>query len=152
MAKPAKNILRPTAQPVETSSKRAAGIVAVDGCIISIKDFSAREGTRTVRTINLNDFMLPPNKIYQHPVPLGSRSDLVEGIADAALCLGRRTSPTSRAGANAVVKAIRTMSKFVEFGWLNGLYTWEDWTPATTRSLLNRLGQGGWAGALDLVS
>lgn len=152
MAKPAKNILHTAPQQAETSPKRAAGIVAVEGCIISITDFSAREGARTVRTINLNDFMLPPTKIYRLPVPLGSRSDLVEGIAEAALCLGRRTSPTSRAGANAVVKAIRSMSKFVEFGWLNGLYTWEDWTPVTTRSLLNRLGKGGWAGALDLVA
>lgn len=139
------------AAPATNSLKRSEGIVSVEGCVITVADFAAREGTSGTKTINLNDFLLPPTAIYRYPTSLGSRGDLVDGIATAALGLGRRTSATSKSGPIRVANAIQTFSKFVEYGWLNGLYSWKDWTPAATRKLLETLGSGGWAAALNLV-
>lgn len=133
------------------ATKRTAGIVSVEGCVISVIDFAAREEAPTAKTIDLNNFFLPPTKIYPNPTRLGTRDDLVEGVVVAVLGLGRRISPTTKSGAVRVTDAVVILSKFIEFGWLNGLYSWNDWSPVATRRLLKILGSGGWATALELV-
>ncbi len=143
---------QPQASPSTVSSRRTAGIVSVDGCVISVTDFAAREGTPAAKTIDLNDFFLPPTAIYPNPTRLGSRDDLVEGVAAAVLGLGRRTSATSKSGVFRIATSVQTISKFIEFGWLNGLYSWNDWSPASTRRLLKTLGSGGWTAALNLIA
>lgn len=134
-----------------SSSKRTGGIVSVEGCTISVADCGAREGTRGRRVVDLGEFLLPPTVIYPHPTSLGSRIDLVDGITAAVLALGRRTGVNSKDGARRIVTAIHSLAKFVEYGWLHGIYSWQDWSHVATNKLVTTLGVGGWTTALDLI-
>lgn len=126
------------------------GLVFVQGTQIRFFNFGAREEEDSVRTFDLNDYWLPATPFRPSPTPVGAHPQLVRGIAAAMLDLGRRISPSSKDGHKRVSAALNTLTKFIEYGWINGYYSFEDWTSAATDKLAEALGRGGWTVALKI--
>lgn len=126
------------------------GLVFVHGTQIRFLDFSAREDEHSIRSFDLNDYWLPATPFRPSPTPVGSYPHLVQGIAASMLDLGRRISPSSKDGYKRISTALNTLTKFIEYGWINGYYSFEDWTDVATVKLAEALGLGGWTGALRI--
>ena len=111
------------------------GLVVIHGTRIRFFDFSAREDGDAIRTFDLNDYWLPATPFRPAPTRVGAHPALVRGLGMAMLELGRRISPVSKDGHKRIAAALNTLTKFIEYGWINGYYSFEDWNIATAKNL-----------------
>jgi hypothetical protein len=140
-----------------TTERKEAGpslfnrnLVSIRGSVIRFRNAAARADEEPFRDFNLADFWLPPTPFSPHPTRLADREDLASVMFGVAMELDRRISPKSKSGVNRFSATLRSVSKFLEYGWLNGYYTPRDWTEAASKELLKALATKGWAGVLNL--
>lgn len=125
-------------------------VVLVEGNVIVVRNFAARESEDQFRRIDLSNYWLPPTPFTIEPTRLADRIDLADAVKSTILGYGMRIGPENKSSQLQVANAIRSIVKFIEYGWLNGYYRLEDWTPGAATALAKRLGEGGWAVALNL--
>jgi hypothetical protein len=128
----------------------AGNCITIQGSVIRIRDAGARSDQNEFRTFDLNDYWLPSTPFSPCAVAIASRPGIVEAFCNAARELDRRLDPKAKSNALRLSSNLRSWAKFFEYGWRNGLYELEDWTQDSCDQLLQKLGQGGWPGALEL--
>jgi hypothetical protein len=128
-----------------------ADIVALRGNVVYIRKFAARENEPQYQECKLDQYRLPPSPFDVSPTPLLERPDLVTAVMQALQGYAARMNVEGTNSTHVQLSsALRTSVKFIEYGWLNGLYRLSDWTPSVAMDLVKKLGTGGWAGALEI--
>lgn len=109
------------------------------------------KGSKTkIKTIDLNDWVLPGTSFTGGmPTKLLSRPDLIHAVLrtlDSYIINNGISKSTTQHS----VTIVSGLTKLIEYGWLNGLYTIDDWRTTDFEALGVVLSKGGWTKALNI--
>lgn len=127
-------------------------LARIHGNLIIFRRYAARHDEDPFVVFNIADMRLPPSPFCSSCTTLAEHDHLRGLISEVAVAIGARIDPKAKSGHTRLSSVLSTVSKLIEYGWLNGCYRGDDWSPALTERLLTELGTGGWAKALDLAS
>lgn len=134
-------------QEAESREGRVARVSLLEG-VLTVR-VSKRSDEDQGCEIDLNNVWLPATVWAPDGTKLVDRSDLRDLLVNAVRVFHRRNGETK---STAVVTGdmVRTLCKFMEYGWLCGCYESKDWKPVHTKRLIEELASGGWEQALQL--
>ncbi|WP_050470694.1 hypothetical protein [Herbaspirillum chlorophenolicum] len=107
----------------------------------------ARKDEGQYKNVELSDFWLPPNGVYDEPQRLTNRHDFVGSVVLAAEKLLRRTKRSKTRNARAVFLTA-TLAKFFEYIWIKNRFDLKAILPEDFGELARALAHGGWHEAL----
>ncbi|MDQ0086045.1 hypothetical protein J2W35_006426 [Variovorax boronicumulans] len=134
---------------IEISSNSTLDAVSITGSVLRIKIYQARADEEGFSAIDFSGFFLPPVPFTGRVISFQERPELMLSIVNAIRGYVGRVSE-SKSTHIIAGEMVRTLVKFIEFGWLNGCYSLEDFAPSVTARFAQDIAEGGWAKALQL--
>ncbi|MDP9876551.1 hypothetical protein J2W25_001587 [Variovorax boronicumulans] len=119
--------------------------------VIEIPRLFWHRSENLIASLDVNSLLLPATPFLRKGCSIADRPDLCSAIIrslDALILAGRESKARHVTGFHLV----RTLAKIFEHGWLHGIYSLKDWTPAAFDRLARQLTAGGWYEALQLES
>lgn len=135
--------------PSELYQIRSGAFTLSSAGVIEIPKLFWHRSEGLAASLDLNSLILPASPFLSQGCSIADRPDLYNAIIrslDALFLAGRESKARHTTG----LFLVRTLAKIFEHGWLHGIYSLKDWTPAAFDRLARQLAAGGWYDALQL--